>query len=110
MISNRSTLQLIRLTTKKHFQTVNIHCIQYIFFVIYQRVEDFISYIRTEKRSNVEYLEMPNRKIKKKIGTFLFYSFPFSIVLPNAGVDVLCPDLEYVLALQPDVNSNLYLA
>ena len=44
-----------------------------------QREEDFISYIRTEKRSNVEHLEMPNGKIKKKIGTFLLYSFPFSI-------------------------------
>ena len=31
-----------------------------------QRVEDFIFYIRTEKRSNVEHLEMPNGKMKKK--------------------------------------------
>ena len=30
MISNRSTLQLVRLTTKNIFQTVNIYCIRYI--------------------------------------------------------------------------------
>ena len=38
--------------------------------------------------SNVEHLEIPNGKIKKKIGTFLLYSFPFSIIWNLTGKSI----------------------